>query len=296
MSIVLSTTRHLAFIRQGILDELKKSFSGDADMMEFIGDQQLVKEEGIMTGKVNQKKDPILEFEEIIHNYKDIGGTNWWVFKKNFWNGTPITISAIIYLAAGMAWLGIFNRLTVKIGLIVPDIWWLWFSIMFGALGGIVLWQRRNLRREMELHKVKYRGAKVVYLRDRTFFDDTHKQFEIPQYQNLKKYIALKINELKRQSALPKIISLGVLGAVGYSIMDNYFKKIDANEILSIGKIFIIVAAFVLGMELMLQNMRLFFDRKYRYSQLLSSIDAAILRLNSDKTEKTKETENKETT
>jgi hypothetical protein len=220
---------------------------------------------------------PINGFEEIIDNYQDIGKLHWTAFKKH--KIINILIIILIFILIFILFKSPWPKL--------PK--WLDFISYVFLLLFLAYFQLKNMAiclREIGFDCKNWWVAwsKIEYFRDKIFYKKVNsKGYDVIKLKNLKKYIHLKIKEEEREWSVPRFVTLGIIGAIGYSFLNTYLTKLSAGILINAFVAFIIFSIFIVIFELIVRSVILIFRKQDKYSQLLSSINTAIIRLQNEK-------------
>ena len=122
--------------------------------------------------------------------------------------------------------------------------------------------------------------SKIEYFRDKIFYKEINsKGYGIIKLENLKKYIRLKIKEKKREWSAPKIVTISIIAAIGYSFLNIYLDKLHATDLIIAFKVFLVFSLIILSLEFMVRSMIASFGKQDKYNQLLSSIEITLIHL-----------------
>ena len=223
--------------------------------------------------------DPINDFEKIIDDYQDIGSLHCTVFRNNIIKLSTCSTIILIVIALFI--------------LFMPPCSWLpkWSGFILYVFSLVLLacFQLKNMVRHMQgkgssCKNLREVWDKITFFQDKTFYDQIKgMEYNIDKTINLKKYVLLKIAEEKRRWATPRIFTLGIIVAIGYSFLNIYLNKLSTANFIIVLTVFIILSIFIVSLELMVHSAIQIFGKQDKYGQLLSSINVALIRLKNEK-------------
>ncbi|MEW6655129.1 MAG: hypothetical protein AB1394_16905, partial [Bacteroidota bacterium] len=94
----------------------------------------------------------------------------------------------------------------------------------------------------------------------------------------LKKYVLLKINEDRRRWGLPRIATIGIVAAIGYSFLQTCIDKLSEDKLSIAFKLFLVFSILIIWGEIIMHAVSLIITKKDKYNQLVAALEAAIIR------------------
>lgn len=227
--------------------------------------------------------DIIDDFEKIIDNYQDINKLQLKVFIKNIKKISIIKILFIILISIAIFIL--FKPTRTMLPKWAGFILFVFLSLL------LAYFQLKNMAGYLieigfDCKNWYVAWSKLEYFRDKIFYNQMKDPDEMKNLKQLKQYVLWKIKEKKREWFVPKLFTLGIIGAIGYSFVNIYLNKLSAgnfNLFIIASIIFFVISFFVLIFEFNIRSVIRTFGKQNKYSELLSSIDVAIIRLGNEK-------------
>ncbi|MEW6740815.1 MAG: hypothetical protein AB1325_13045 [Nitrospirota bacterium] len=154
----------------------------------------------------------IEDFEEVINNFQDYGKINGNIFRQL--NRKKKVQSVILFILTLLAVVGSVYKI-----LVFPV-----FIILLIATLFYCLKCKRSYIQDygIDCKNMKEAFNKFTQLRDDILYKKLiSKGYDSDKMEALKKYVLLKINEDRRRWGLPRIATIGIVAAIGYSFLQT---------------------------------------------------------------------------
>lgn len=216
----------------------------------------------------------IEDFEEVINNFQDYGKINGNIFKQlERKKKVQSVILFILTLLAAVC--SVYKILVFPV-----------FIILLLATLFYCLKCRRSYIQDygIDCRNMKEACNKFTQLRDDILYKKLiPKGYDSDKMEALKNYVLLKIKEDKRKWGLPRIATIGIVAAIGYSFLQTYLDRLSGDNLSIAFKLFLVFSILIIWGEIMIQVVSLTITKKDKHNQLVAALEAATIRYNFEK-------------